>query len=125
MHICSAYIALGGDTNNVVFRGPDNPVTWPEVGMLQFLHGEENVYNIEVIGERDERGATEKQRLSDIYGAGIVDQIYPGKNPVMEMEMPGVSLKDKTGSKRKAPKGAVTITSLADEDEAEAKTEEI
>lgn len=91
MHLCTAFIALGGDTNNVVFRGPDNPVSWPEVGVIQFLHGEEAVYNIEAIQNVERRGVAEKDRLVSIYGP-IVDQLYPGKNPVMEMEMPGVEL---------------------------------
>ena len=116
MHLCAAHIALGGDTNNVVFRGPDNPVSWPEIGIIQFLHGEEAVYNIEVIGERDARPAIEKERLLLLYGPSV-NEIYPGKVPVMEMEMPGTSLKGKESGKRGRSKGHMTVKSLDHDDE--------
>lgn len=91
MHLCTAYIALGGDTDNVVFRGPYDPVSWPEIGLLQFLHGEENVYNAEVVSDVPTRPQAEKERLRVIYG-DVVEQVYPGRAPMLEMEMPGAEV---------------------------------
>ena len=89
MHICTAYIMLGGDQGSVVYRGPDNPVSWPEVGVLQTLHGEDCVFNIEVIDEVVRHRAAEKLRLQRIYGDGVVEAIYPGRSPTIEMQVPG------------------------------------
>lgn len=89
MHICTAYIMLGGDHGSVVYRGPDNPVSWPEVGVLQVLHGEESVFNIEVIDELTRHRSAEKLRLQRLYGDQIVEAIYPGRSPTIEMQVPG------------------------------------
>jgi len=89
MHICTAYIMLGGDQGSVVFRGPDNPVSWPEVGVLQTLHGEECVFNINVIDDIVRHRAAEKVRLQAIYGTEVVEKIYPGRSPSIEMQIPG------------------------------------
>jgi hypothetical protein len=89
MHICTAYIMLGGDHGSVVYRGPDNPISWPEVGVLQVLHGEESVFNIEVIDEVVRHRAAEKLRLQRLYGEGNVEAIYPGRSPNIEMQVPG------------------------------------
>jgi hypothetical protein len=89
MHICTAYIMLGGDHGSVVYRGPDNPVSWPEVGVLQTMHGEESVYNIEVIDEVVRHRAAEKLRLQRLYGEGFVESVYPGRSPAIEMQVPG------------------------------------
>ena len=89
MHICTAYIMLGGDQGSVVYRGPDNPVSWPEIGVLQTIHGQDCVYNIEVIEEVTRHRAAEKLRLQRIYGDGIVEAIYPGRSAAIEMQVPG------------------------------------
>lgn len=91
MHLCTAYIALGGDSNNVIHRGPLDAVSWPEIGLLQFLHGEQSVYNCEVCGEVQVRPADEKARLIGIYG-DVVEAVYPGRAPALEMEMPGADV---------------------------------
>lgn len=91
MHMCTAYIALGGDTGNVVFRGPHDPVSWPEIGLLQFLHGEEHVFNAEVVGEEKTNPYAEKERLRRVYG-DVVENVYPGRAPYMEMDMPGADV---------------------------------
>lgn len=91
MHLVTAFIALGGDHNNIVHRGPREPVSWPEVGLLQFIHGEQSVYNCEVCGEVEVRPAVEKSRLASIYG-DVVEAVYPGRAPALEMEMPGAEV---------------------------------
>ncbi len=82
---------IAGDVGNVMVRSQSNPVSWPEIGLLQHLHGEEAVYNIEVVESVKSTSSQEKLRLTGIYDPQAVELIYPGKSPVMEMEMPGTS----------------------------------
>jgi len=103
MHICTAYIMLGGDHGSVVYRGPDNPVSWPEIGVLQTIHGQDCVFNIEVIDELVRHRAAEKLRLQRIYGDGIVEAIYPGRSAAIEMQVPGYEPK-KRGRKATTPR---------------------
>ena len=89
MDFVSCKIALGGDPNNVLYRGPDVPVSWPEVRVLQQLHGEDNVFDC--VFERAEQATVqgEKMRLLGLYGSEAVGFCYPGSRPMMEMEFPG------------------------------------
>lgn len=89
MHLCTAKIMLGGDPLNVMYRGEHDPVSWPEIGVLQHLHGEESVFEIKVCGEMDATRTGEKDRLVGIYGRDVLELVYPGRAPVLEMEMPG------------------------------------
>lgn len=90
MHLVSCYIALAGDTQQILVRGPYDTVSWPEVGVLQTIHGEDAVTNIKVEGEDlDATRTSEKLRLVGIYGAQVVENVYPGRAPMIEMEMPG------------------------------------
>ena len=88
MHMCSAKIALGGDLGNVVHRQEHDPVSWPEISIIQFIHGEESVFDIKRIGDEPATPLGEKRRLLDIYGE-VVNALYPGARPYLEMEMPG------------------------------------
>ena len=82
-------IALGGDSNNVIYRGPDTPVSWPEIRVLQHLHGEDNVFDCEYVGEDASTTQEEKMRLLGLYGSEAVNICYPGSRPMMDMEFPG------------------------------------
>jgi hypothetical protein len=89
MDYVTAFINLGGDAQNVMYRGADRPVSWPEVIVLQFLHGEDSVYNCEFVSSEPTTPQREKQRLTAIYGAEHVNNLYPGARPLMEMDFPG------------------------------------
>jgi hypothetical protein len=121
MHLCSAHIMLGGDTGNVLVRGADNPVSWPEIGLLQFLHGEESVFNITALEAVQTTPAKEKDRLSRIYNPSTVDMIYPGRVPVMEMTMPGTTLPGEhedapSGKGHRKPAKTVTVAPVEDDE---------
>ena len=103
MHICTAFVMLGGDHGSVVYRGPDNPVSWPENGVLQTIHGEESVFNIEVIDEIVRHRSAEKLRLQRTYGDGIVEAVYPGRSPAIEMQVPGYEPKNGPKVPRRDP----------------------
>ncbi len=111
MHICTCSVMIAGDVGNIMVRGPANPVSWPEIGVLQFLHGEEAIFNISAVRAVKTTGAQEKQRLGGIYNPAIVDSLYPGKSPVMELEMPGTVLpSDDTAKSAKITRRGTTTT---------------
>ena len=85
----SAKIALGGDAGNVIFRGPDRPVSWPEVRVLQLLHGDDNVFDCDFVKTEQSNVQMEKMRLLALYGAEPVNLCYPGARPFMELKWPG------------------------------------
>ena len=82
-------IALGGDPGHVLYRGPDRPVSWPEVRVLQFLHGENNVFDCEFVRSEPVTGQAEKMRLLGLYGSEADNMVYPGQRPMMDQEFPG------------------------------------
>lgn len=86
MHFCTAYIALAGDEQQVAYRGPFDPISWPEVEVLRQVHGDEAVRNVKpfVFVEQDARA--EQQRLLLIYGTVVTDAVYRGRKPVIEMD---------------------------------------
>ena len=90
MDYVACKIALGGDSNNVLYRGPDVPVSWPEVRVLQQLHGEDNVFDCVFVGTEPATPQGEKMRLLGLYGkTEAVGFCYPGSRPLMDMEFPG------------------------------------
>jgi hypothetical protein len=89
MDYVACKIALGGDSNNVIWRGPDVPVSWPEIRVLQHLHGEDNVFDCEYVGHDSSTTQAEKMRLLGLYGTEAVNICYPGSRPMMDMEFPG------------------------------------
>ena len=89
MDFVACKIALGGDSNNVIWRGPDVPVSWPEIRVLQHLHGEDNVFDCEYVGEDSSTTQAEKMRLLGLYGSEAVNICYPGSRPMMDMQWPG------------------------------------
>ncbi len=92
MHLCSAYIALGGDIRNVVHRSAFEPISYPEIEVLRAIHGDDAVRDVEVVGEHPSSAKEEKERLLTIYGR-VVEDVYKGRVPNMEMEMPGAKVK--------------------------------
>ncbi len=87
VHILTAQIALAGDITNVAHRTPSDPVTYPELMVLEEIHGEGSIRECAVIGEKETTAAAEKSRLLQRYGA-IVEHVYPGRSPQMELTDP-------------------------------------
>lgn len=77
--LLSCDIALGGDILNVVSRHAFIPVTYPEMLVLKYLHGENAVTNIFDVGyvEREERA--EYARLVETYKSEVIsEKLFPG-----------------------------------------------
>ncbi len=100
MHLMTALVALAGDITNVVNRSASNPVSYPEIAVLEAVHGEGCIVEIEFHSETDTTVTAEKARLIEKYGA-VVETVYPGRNPQMEFVDPTV----KAAKAAKAGKG--------------------
>mgnify|MGYP000908862086 CR=1 FL=1 len=83
MDICNVMLALGGDRRNTV---PKYDVTPAEIAVLQAIHGDDAVTDIEVKGEKEKSNREELSRLRQIYGrarpeggdVAYVDVLFPG-----------------------------------------------
>lgn len=75
-----------------VVRGAFNPVSYPEIEVLRYLHGDDAVLDVKPLAEDQQSAKEEKERLSLKYGRVVVETVFPGKNPQMELEMPKAQL---------------------------------
>ena len=96
MNFCTAAIRIAGDLRNVVHRNTFSPVSWPEIEILRQLHGNDAVIDVTVFAKVNQTPKAEKERLRAIYGSAVVEDVFPGKNPQMEMEAPGARLPENT-----------------------------
>lgn len=87
MDICTCMITLAGDSRTKVFRGPNNPMTYPEVNLMMFMHGDRYVTDIKVIRETEMDNATELDRLRVKYGS-VAYEAFPGQRPKLPFEAP-------------------------------------
>jgi len=91
MHFCKCDVKIAGDLRNVVPRAEFNPVSWPEVEVLRAIHGDDAVENVVPFVDVKQTAKEEKERLRHLYGP-VVDEVYPGKNPQIEMTAAGAKL---------------------------------
>jgi len=96
MDYVTALVQLSGDPQQVVYRSADKPLSWPEVLVLQFLHGDDAVYDCKYLRSEQTSLLQEKNRLIGIYGAEPVETVYPGRRPQLEAVFPG----DRPGAPR-------------------------
>jgi hypothetical protein len=87
MHFCTADVALANDEQQVVSRGPFNPISWPEIEVLRTIHGDEAVRNVKPFVWVEQDAKAEQQRLLNIYGVVVTEQdvLEPGTlwmNPI-------------------------------------------
>jgi len=75
-----------------VVRDAFNPISYPELEVLRHVHGDDAVLDVVVIAEVDQSAREEKERLQLKYGAAVVEDVFPGKNPQMELRAPKVNL---------------------------------
>lgn len=92
MHFVTCEIRLAGDMLNTVPRDTFRPVSWPEVEVLRLIHGDASIVDVKPFVRVEQSAKAEKERLRHIYGNEIVETVFPGRNPQMEMEAPGAKL---------------------------------
>jgi hypothetical protein len=81
MQLLRCMVALAGDQGNVVNRHRGRPIVFPELPVLQYLHGEDAITDIAVVGECDMGNDEALIRLQTIYGKEAVEKVYPGNRP--------------------------------------------
>jgi len=87
MHFCRAEIAIGGDDRNIMHLDNFSPVSWPEILVLQFLHGEDSVNRIMPFVRVEQSPRAERQRLIAKYSEPVILQVFARQNP-SDMEAP-------------------------------------
>lgn len=104
MDMCTAQIKLGGDARSVVHRDDFNPVSWPEVLILQFAHGDDSVSGVEVIETVDVDDKDYVARLKARYGENVFKAVFPGARPKIELKAdPDVKRRKKIKVETPAP----------------------
>lgn len=91
MHFCRATIAIGGDTGNVFNAGDYSPISWPEALLLQFIHGDDAVNEVQPFARVAQSSRDERARLISKYGEKPVIEVFARQN-IAEMEAPGVKI---------------------------------
>lgn len=102
-HLCTCVIAIN-DGMTTVFFDETKALPWPEIMLLQSLHGDENVYNIRpvAVGPRL-TPFNEKQRLVSIYGREEVEKVFAGRAVAMEFFAPGWPRNPEENSDKREP----------------------
>jgi len=83
MELANCFVALAGDNGHIVQKFG---VTPSEVAVLQLIHGDDAVSEIEIFGSDTRRSRDERDRLCQVYGvnnegqitARAVDMLFPG-----------------------------------------------
>ena len=88
MHFCTARIHIGGDNNNIYYANEFDPVSWPEISILQQVHGGDSVDTVVPFAEVEQSGPAERHRLALKYGEVIVAEVFGGKQPPHQLEAP-------------------------------------
>ena len=92
MHFCKAYISIGGDQQQVYYADQYAPISWPEIQMIQFIHGEDAIDRIEPFVKIDDwTPRQERDRLAHKYSEDKVAEVFTRSGPT-EMEAPRATL---------------------------------
>lgn len=91
MHFCKAYISIGGDREQVYYADQYAPISWPEIQVIQFVHGSDAIDRIEPFVRVSQHPRDERERLANKYGEAKVSEVFPRSGPV-EMEAPEATL---------------------------------
>ena len=94
MHFATCNVAINGGSLTIVPRTTSRPVSWPEIEVLRHLHGDDAVRDVKPFVSVQQSARAEKERLRLIYGR-VIEDLFPGKNPQMELEAPKAKLPPK------------------------------
>ena len=87
MDICTCMITLAGDARQKIYRGPTNPMSYPEVNLMMFMHGDRYVEDIKVIQTVETTNQAELENIRVKYGA-VAREAFPGQRPRLPLEAP-------------------------------------
>ena len=84
-------ITLGGEEPGTkVYRDRTRPIVFPELPMLQFLHGEDAVSDIFVVGTWEATNDEVLGRLQNIYAEEAIHAVFPGARPRLPLGDPSI-----------------------------------
>jgi hypothetical protein len=93
MHFCTAYVQIGGDRDNTVYRDAFNPVSWPEVEVIRQLHGDESVHTVTPFVWVPQAPREERVRLVLKYGRENVEAAFgQGRGDKIDVDAPEATL---------------------------------
>lgn len=110
--IAHCFVALGGDIQNTV---PKSNVTAAEIAVLQVIHGNDAVRDIEPVGSIQRSQREERERLRAVYGRArdsegrsLVEVLYPGAaartfEKLDELQLEDVQFKIARGARPTTP----------------------
>lgn len=85
-------IALAGDREQVVHRHRDNPILYPELLVLQFIHGDDAITDLATVGVWNTTYTNVMDRLCALYGDEAVKEVYPGARPQLPLQDPTIAI---------------------------------
>jgi hypothetical protein len=80
-HLLRCLVALGGDDSTTVYRDRSRPILFPELVVLQYLHGEDAVTDVHIVGTCEMAIDEVMTRLVTLYGEDTVKVVFPGARP--------------------------------------------
>jgi hypothetical protein len=89
-HLLRCMVALGGDQGNTVYRHRGRPIVFPELPILQFVHGEDAVTDIAIVGTWEASNDEVLMRLATIYQPETVQAVFPGARPRLPLSDPSI-----------------------------------
>lgn len=79
--LLTARIMLAGEKDSVVYRGAEAPLSYPEILIMQFMHGDDAVSEIMEVGTLSMPNNDLLHHLRVTYPLGAVDRCFPGARP--------------------------------------------
>lgn len=80
----------GGDDDTQVYRDRTRPIVFPELPLLQFLHGEDAINDVHVVGTWNTTNEEVFRRLQQIYAPEALQAVFPGNRPRLPMSDPSI-----------------------------------
>lgn len=103
--LLGCHIALAGDPRAVVSRGTDlsDAVTYPEVMVLQQVHGYDAITDIHEVGWTEDRVASdERRRLVGLYTEQPVNDVFGGNATALPTKGDFPTLEDVLAARKAA-----------------------
>jgi hypothetical protein len=91
-HLLRCNVDLGDDHSIIVYRDRTRPIVFPELQILQYIHGEDAVTEVHVVGQWETNNNEVLQRLIDTYPPETIQAVFPGNRPRLPMSDPSIPL---------------------------------
>jgi hypothetical protein len=91
-HLLRCMVALGGGSqpDTIVYRDRTRPIVFPELPILQHIHGEDAITEIHVVGQWDAPNDEVLARIQAIYDPDIIKEVFPGARPRLPLSDPSI-----------------------------------